>query len=462
MSLQARLSYHHALQSALPDIGASSSQPYFWVGCIPSLGYHVDAVRYGLAALGVAHRVFVSREALDLDPRERSRQECLVVQSYNAAIGHLRTLMTSRAPADPWLVLVCCLVFVCLENLRGRYAEATRHLRAGAQLLMSTLAPDTAAPGPTPPPARHGLAGRVPWADGDWRCDVIAAFSALGLDISSLIDEDVISHLALFGPPALDDSAGGTAPFASLDAAQRELDQIEIAYDTLLERGSRGGATGPDPADPTQPAGWSWRGASRLPVAERDRAAYRGLCRRFRRWSTALNLLADGAGAGGGLPALRLQQTFWASLLLPRVDGDLAPFGAHPADLAAIMDQAEPLIRSGAGGPHPVFALYIGVVSSVAYVGVSTEDASLLRRVVAALRAANRREGVWDSVELAEVFEAMLLAREHHAAELAAFSGSSLEVFGALSSLGLPCISARNCFAIWAREVAAGRAGTGV
>lgn len=97
----------------------------------------VKPVKYALCALGGAHRRFItghkdgptSSSALDF--------ELISIQQYNQTILHLKPLMSDSSRANLQTTLIFCVIFICIENMHGRYTDSIRHLRAGGQLLNS-------------------------------------------------------------------------------------------------------------------------------------------------------------------------------------------------------------------------------------------------------------------------------------------------------------------------------------
>lgn len=65
----------------------------------------------------------------------RCRSWSVSPSNNNKAIGYIKTLNAMNTPCDKQCVLVCCLLFVWLESMSGRYAESIRHFKAGTQLL---------------------------------------------------------------------------------------------------------------------------------------------------------------------------------------------------------------------------------------------------------------------------------------------------------------------------------------
>ncbi|KAH6871789.1 hypothetical protein B0T10DRAFT_259426 [Thelonectria olida] len=126
---------HHFRTSTIHDLMMASDCSDFWqIHALP-LGHAVEPVKYALCALGGVHRHFKTqhgkRQAL------RDKLDKTVIRQYNEAIRQMQTYMLTASSSNIEVVLTCCIIFVCIENLQGRYTEALRHVRAGAALLKS-------------------------------------------------------------------------------------------------------------------------------------------------------------------------------------------------------------------------------------------------------------------------------------------------------------------------------------
>lgn len=92
------------------------------------LAHHEPAVRHAFLALESARSYLI-----DSSSKESTKR--FSIQQYNRAISYLcksdgEALTSSRG------VLICCLLFVILENIQGNYETAMRHLDCGADILL--------------------------------------------------------------------------------------------------------------------------------------------------------------------------------------------------------------------------------------------------------------------------------------------------------------------------------------
>ena len=99
----------------------------FWDYSVLQLAHHEPAVRHAFLALESArsYRVDSSKEST----------KRFSIQQYNRAISCLCN-PNGKAPASARAVLICCLLFVILENVQGNYETAVRHLDCGANILL--------------------------------------------------------------------------------------------------------------------------------------------------------------------------------------------------------------------------------------------------------------------------------------------------------------------------------------
>ncbi|KAI0601009.1 hypothetical protein F4775DRAFT_476225 [Biscogniauxia sp. FL1348] len=114
------------------------TDPYFWTSLVLQFGSFEPAVRHSLIAISSLY------ERLLLHPRHTLKDDGVALAHYNAAIR--ATQAVDNAP----LVLLVCVLFICVEFLRGDRARATQHCQHGARLL--------AAVAPAHPWAREHLA----------------------------------------------------------------------------------------------------------------------------------------------------------------------------------------------------------------------------------------------------------------------------------------------------------------
>lgn len=94
------------------------------------------AIFHAMLALSSVHkRVWFGAEEIEskISP---DRLEQFTLRQYNKAVNHLlQPRFTSEDKASIRVTLVACMLFVCLEILRGRYNMANVHLQSGIKLL---------------------------------------------------------------------------------------------------------------------------------------------------------------------------------------------------------------------------------------------------------------------------------------------------------------------------------------
>ncbi|KAK5023471.1 hypothetical protein LTS07_009346 [Exophiala sideris] len=69
-------------------------------------------------------------------------QETFLLQQYLKAIGHLSPLLSKRDRSSVRTALIACVLFVCLEFLRGHFQTAQAHLQNGLKVLAERPAGD--------------------------------------------------------------------------------------------------------------------------------------------------------------------------------------------------------------------------------------------------------------------------------------------------------------------------------
>ncbi|KAI0442684.1 hypothetical protein F4803DRAFT_562122 [Xylaria telfairii] len=99
--------------------------PYFWTHLVLQFSQMEPAVRHSVVAVGSLYEQIRHHRDMDSLPPDDN----LVLSHYNAAIRHLKTMKNES------LVLLVCILFVCIEFLRGNRATATKHCQHGISIL---------------------------------------------------------------------------------------------------------------------------------------------------------------------------------------------------------------------------------------------------------------------------------------------------------------------------------------
>ncbi|KAE8349570.1 C6 zinc finger domain protein [Aspergillus coremiiformis] len=125
-------------RSAVKLRGVFSST--FWDALVVQASLEVPAVLHAVLALSSVHKHGLlgmdgSKEACSrLDPREQ-----FTLRQYNKSICYLRSHLAVRTREAIHVTLITCMIFICLEAMRGRYTVGRVHLQNGLKLLREIM-----------------------------------------------------------------------------------------------------------------------------------------------------------------------------------------------------------------------------------------------------------------------------------------------------------------------------------
>ncbi|KAK7977025.1 hypothetical protein PG988_004515 [Apiospora saccharicola] len=106
----------------------------------------------------------------------------------------------------------------------------------------------------------------------------------------------------------------------------------------------------------------------------------------------------------GILARLRLQQSFWQMAVELSHNGG-EPAGLSHATCEECLERAERLAAPFLAANKPTFSLDGDLISDLSFIISVCRDPPQRDRALALLRSLNRREGIWDSREIAEMHE---------------------------------------------------------
>ncbi|KAF2787515.1 hypothetical protein K505DRAFT_257553 [Melanomma pulvis-pyrius CBS 109.77] len=111
----------------------------FWSTLLPQASFSEPAVLHAVLALSSVHkRQTVNTDAQRLIRTNPDQQEQFGLRNYVKsikAIGHLKPHCSIKDRASFRVALITCVVFVCLEFLRGHFETGLVHLRNGISIL---------------------------------------------------------------------------------------------------------------------------------------------------------------------------------------------------------------------------------------------------------------------------------------------------------------------------------------
>ncbi|KAH8647223.1 hypothetical protein BX600DRAFT_518502 [Xylariales sp. PMI_506] len=121
----------------------------FWRSWAPRLAHHEDAIKHALAALGATYHLMKvigwgRKSATDVVAWSRFSYftesiELSIVKQYTLAIEQLRGRIASDHPDGAVVTLACCLIFICIDNLRLNHRGAMAHLKHAIRIIKNSF-----------------------------------------------------------------------------------------------------------------------------------------------------------------------------------------------------------------------------------------------------------------------------------------------------------------------------------
>jgi hypothetical protein len=108
----------------------------FWNTLVIQASFNEASVYHAILALSTVHMHFTEkssdRNTIYTSPDENER---FMLQHYGKSMGHLQAHFSAHTRPSVRVTLITCLLFTCLELLRGHYQSAIQHLEAGLRVL---------------------------------------------------------------------------------------------------------------------------------------------------------------------------------------------------------------------------------------------------------------------------------------------------------------------------------------
>ncbi|KAF2451149.1 hypothetical protein P171DRAFT_153719 [Karstenula rhodostoma CBS 690.94] len=373
--------FHHFRSVTVVDLIRVVNPGDFWFRRVLPMCHDDPVVRQVVVALGAAHRCYLgnlSKPSAGDANAPLTHSEGVAVSLYNEAIAKLTGIgVESYRSGDRELkFLICCLLFVCLEYMLGRFDEAVRHIKAGCQLFQASglsTAPD----------------------------DVRKLFQETGtVFLHLIVDATIPPHVydipnMLTHAKPLKEIDDASQPFSSLAEARDaswDLD-VRMAYSSH----------GPDNEHKK-----SFEGLEK-PGLQNCNEGWKELSILFAIWRSKLNLLISSLGNVNALPidlqrevlVLRAQLYMWETILYP--DDGLEDEGLRDLchDHIDLIEKIYRIEASWMG--RPVFTLDSDTIPAMFHAATYCKNPVFTERVVGLLRQYRRREGMWDSWKVADM-----------------------------------------------------------
>lgn len=402
-----KLHFHHVRQCTVGHLGFSATHGDFWRRLVLPTAHSDTSVKHAVVALGMAHRVFMECSGTE-------SLHGLMLQQYNAAIRHLMD-SSSGDTAGTRQTLICCLIFFCLETVMGHYTQSLQHLRAGSRVLDSHLQQASLE-------GKYCAKRRVAKQGDDMITDIADVFAVLGVDTGHFMDENLTPGLVYHTLPDMDDDMLGV-PFADLVDARRHVNAIVVDFNRTVEFHRH-----------------DWFSPDMCTLYER----FKRWARRFDRTTFTFAKVGPTSDEQHELSVMKIARKLWMAVI---DQGDKVTMPTSNPEYNKvfhdILDDAERLIEELAAVPYPVFSLQADTVPPLAFICDLNTDPGIQQRAINLLRRVKRREGIWDSHEVADYLEDFVQARRLFQVDWDALAGGVPATVRVISDLNLstmdPC-----------------------
>ncbi|WXC60749.1 hypothetical protein SNK03_006632 [Fusarium graminearum] len=389
--------FHHFRTCTIAELTSSLNATSIWHTYVLPLSHEFESIKSAIGALGGAHKAFKLQTQTDsLTQSLAQSYELASIKQYNNAIQIMKQYMESPE-RNLQVVLTCCLIFICIESLYGRYMNVTRHLEAAFSLLNHDHISNYGA-GTGTLSAQKDLE-KFMENIGPSLCGLTSdLFFFMGDSQSSKLVSELQKWLHRQDPIYLKEPG---APFFSVQAAASWREQMETMNEAAMYTEC------PLCSSMGYPCGKDATVCSRFEHGL-DTASF------LRYWSarySASNLTFDPSKASASdlsrFKVLELEETTWrARFKLNSIKGDL-----EAPDCMEILKKAESIIELSKGETGHIFNFQANLIPPIAYVIISCQDEKIQWEGVRLLRSLGRREGVWDSKKVAEIYANMITAK---------------------------------------------------
>ncbi|SPJ79918.1 uncharacterized protein FTOL_08309 [Fusarium torulosum] len=381
--------FYHFHQWTSAQLTCSSGSSNLYLTYILPLAHTSEPIKYAITAVGAAHRLYLAGQET-CSPL--SQLKSLAMQQYNKAISHIIPHMSLNSAFDLQCALVCCLLFIAFEGITGRYAESIRHIRAGTRLLSSPALIDNL--------KERKIIRKI-----------TEIFSNLGVEASLFMEDTIIPNIRSGCLDVLYGADISGQPFRNLDEAASVLRKLDVLSVDIMSRI-------PCPDTPSDSYKYSLRKMDDSVRAELKNM-WNKLKNRFQIWSARFELTKKRITIweyqdlqSPQLIYLTLQQQFWRLYMTWEWEKDCEPLYET---VETFLNSAEVFSQRVLTPGQPSFSLEGDLVSSLSLVIWTCSDEHLRSRALNLLRSLNRREGIWDSGEIAEMHEATLALEDYKA-----------------------------------------------
>ncbi|KXH31785.1 C6 zinc finger protein [Colletotrichum simmondsii] len=406
--------FHHVRRVTIPGFQNLALMTKLWNNYIIPLGYYSHSVKYALIGLGLSHRAFLDGYSHASKVTEDQDFASLAMSYYGKALKSTLADSENLSTTSIRISLVSCLVFVCFEIIEGRYDKAIQHLRGGSRILGSireaveSLEMNGAG---ALSPSQLCLAETAS-KYFDQLSDIALMFSCIGVDTAYLLEAEVTPDLDFFLRSSAVPEPSENDPFKTLDEARLELHRVEKALGSIIGFNFR----------QTPPLYWASiqdLPGDMSPFEDEVFEAWMKARYRLDKWSARVDLSIKIWESDPSLPPEALKEaqvmTFiqndW-KLIIKQCETstiDTIP----PAIWRTMLDRAGAFCPSEEEKSQqlPHFNIAADTIPPLVVVATFSRDPEVQSSAISLLYSMKRREGMWDSREIASILESINAVR---------------------------------------------------
>jgi len=344
--------FHYFRDRTTSALSGYNIHSRFWHNIVLQISHSSPAIFHAALALGSLQEHLEA--GLTFEPRHKSYR--FLYQQINKAI---RDLCSQGKSLPVQVALVCCVLFICLENAQGNYEAALNHLQSGLNMLEEWC--------------NQSSSGMK--AATDEQDILVQTFCKLDIQATTFLDNR---------PPRIHVNSFNGSPF-SIPPSFQTLEDARIALERMEMR-----------------ALYILTSVHELYSREK---LLQGLQDCFSLWEDkfeSLSLLEKSSIGRNRLKLgvlLKLHQKTMSVMLKLKTD-PLMKHAAHldsslEAELSNINSVARLLIASSASSPS-AFTAETGIVAPLYFVAMHTRSTYTRNETIELLSACNCKEGFWD------------------------------------------------------------------
>ncbi|CAJ0547099.1 Ff.00g017260.m01.CDS01 [Fusarium sp. VM40] len=393
---------HHFRTCTIPELASSLNAMSFWHTYALPLSHNSMPIKAAIGALGGAHKAFKLQTQTDPFTQSLAQSyEIASVQQYSNAIKVMHEYMNSP-DKNFQVILTCCLIFICTENLYGRYTNVTRHLESAFSLLNTCERWNDVGT------QYRGEVGHRRKGDdlskfmdniGPSLCGLTSdLFFYMGDNHSPKLVSELQQWLERQDPITLQEPG---APFFSAQAAASCLSHVGTTFGIEMNTDCQ------MCLNQGYPCGKTGLVCRRFDNGLESESFYRYWSARYNAFKQNFDPLKASEPEMFRFKVLELEEITWhATFKLASIDEDL-----EPSDCIEILKRAKSIINFSQRETGHIFTFQANLVPPIAYVIISCQDETIQWEGVRLLRRLGRREGVWDSRKMADIYASMITAK---------------------------------------------------